>query len=380
MCVRVGVFAAMLLLFSNALFGQRFSYGVDAGTALTKDFSAYYYLSAGSVTLERSGGKGVIVGPTLEWNFSPDISLEVDGLFRELRFEDLHGGAHNPTVTWEFPMLVKYSLSNKWPSLRPFAEAGPSLRTTGNLNANPSHVGMSAGAGFYFKLHQINIAPTLRYTRWAQDSHPFGIQSRPDQLEFLIGFSHTAMPDSRPFGGRFSIGVVLGTNFLGDYNTTSSTANDVSSGSKTIFSSRSGPQSFLIGPAVELQMSGHFSLEADAIYRPIREQFTITQLVPGQTALQSGNGSSATWQLPAMVKYSPGLSFWRDQVKPFVEMGPSFRISGSVTHFGFTAGSGVSTHLGPVRMAPAIRYIRWQADPLNEFKSDEANLLVSFIF
>lgn len=236
--MRAGVVAVIVLLFSHLAFGQRFSYGVVAGTALTDDFSSFYYPSAGSgasPTVRKPGGKGVIVGPMLEWNFRPHVSFEVNGLFRELRFEDLNAGAHNPTVTWEFPILAKYRLSTGWSSLRPFVEAGPSFRTTGNLSANPSHVGISGGAGFDLRLHQINIAPTLRYTRWAQDSRPFGIQSRPDQLEFLVGFSHIAISDRRPFGERFSVGAVLGTNLLGDYNTTSSTANEALGGTPPRF-------------------------------------------------------------------------------------------------------------------------------------------------
>jgi hypothetical protein len=39
----------------------------------------------GIVTIGRnwSGGKGIIVGPMLEWNFTPRFSVEANGLFRE---------------------------------------------------------------------------------------------------------------------------------------------------------------------------------------------------------------------------------------------------------------------------------------------------------
>jgi hypothetical protein len=269
--------AAVVLFSSTEAFGQHLSYGVVAGTALTDDFNSFYLVFQGFQTIQKSGGKGVIVGPMLEWNFSRHFSLEADGLFRELRFEDVYAGSHNPTVTWEFPILAKYRLFSYGiggSALRPFVEAGPSFRTTGNLNANPSHSGFSAGGGLDFRLRQLNIAPTLRYTRWAEDSS-FGIQSRPDQLELLVGFSHTAGSDSHPFGQWLSLGAVMGTNLLGDYNTTSSTGIELPAGTPITFLSRSGPRSFLVGPAMEFRATNGFSLEADAVYRPIRQDYVV---------------------------------------------------------------------------------------------------------
>jgi hypothetical protein len=376
MCIRRWVVSAVFLLSTTGAFGQHFSYGVVAGTALTDDFNSFYLPSSGgSPTIEKSGGKGVIVGPMVEWNFSQRFSFEADGLFRELRFEIAFGGAHNPTVTWEFPILAKYRLFSYGPvrsSVRPFVEAGPSFRTTGNLNANPSHGGISAGGGLDLRLRQLNIAPTLRYTRWAGDSSPYGIRSRPDQIELLVAFSRSAGSDARPFGKRLSVGAVLGTNLIGDYNATSSTSTDLLSGTQTTFSSRPGPRSFLIGPEVEFRMTGDFSLEADAIYRPIREHYTSTGVLLGQPRTQSGDISFVTWQLPVIAKYKlPGL-FPGNMLRPFVEAGPSFRISGSVTHFGFTAGAGVSAHLGPLNIGPAVRYTRWQADPLTLGKGERS--------
>ena len=85
--------------------GQHFIYGVAVGTALSEEFNSVFYPDRqGFSSLEKSGGKGVIVGPMLHWNFSPRFSVEGDGLFRELRFENSLAGAHNPTVTWEFPI------------------------------------------------------------------------------------------------------------------------------------------------------------------------------------------------------------------------------------------------------------------------------------
>jgi hypothetical protein len=366
-------------------FGQHFSYGVVAGTALTDDFNSFYLPSvSGFATIEKSGGKVVIVGPMLEWNFSQHFSLEADGLFRELRFEDFYAGAHNPTVTWEFPIVAKYRLFSYGigsSALRPFVEAGPSFRTTGNLNANPSHAGISAGAGLQFPLRQLTIAPTLRYTRWAQDTQPItGIRSRADQIELLVAFSYSSRSDDRPFGKRVSVGGIFGVNLLGDYNSTSSTAQDVISGNQITFSSSSGPRSFLVGPAAEFRLTDKFALETDAVYRAMRQRYTDTFIVSGQPEHFSGDTSFASWQFPAVAKYKLPLPLLDKRVRPFLEVGPSFRIGGSVTHFGFTAGGGISAHLGVLKVAPAIRYTRWEADPSGQLNANETNLLVGISY
>lgn len=51
----------------------------------------------------------------------------------------------SPVVTWEFPVLAKYRFSEG--RFRPFIEAGPEFRTTGNLNFSPSRYGGTAGFG-----------------------------------------------------------------------------------------------------------------------------------------------------------------------------------------------------------------------------------------
>jgi hypothetical protein len=108
--------------------------------------------------------------------------------------------------------------------LQPFIKAGPSFRATGNLNSNPSHLGVSAGVGFDVPFGRLKLSPEVRYTRWERDSHPLTIASRPDQLELLVGLSYSGSSDARPFGTRLSIGALLGTNLLGDYYSTTETA------------------------------------------------------------------------------------------------------------------------------------------------------------
>jgi hypothetical protein len=380
---RIGVIAALTLACSPACFSQHFAYGVVAGTALTDDFNFFYLppIYPGPETIQKAGGKSLIIGPMLEWSFSPHFSLEADGLFRELHYTTAHAGNQYPTVTWEFPILAKYrpfSYRMGRTAVRPFLEAGPSFRTIGNLNAYPSHTGISAGAGLDFRFSHFDIAPTLRYTRWARDNNPYGINTRPDQIELLVAFSHSANLGTHPFGHRFSIGAILGTNLIGDYNSQSSTYTDPLTGATNTFSHGAGPHSFLVGPAVEFRVTHNLSLEADAIYRPIQEHYSTHSESMGHTSTYSGSISFATWQFPLLAKYTVPIRF--SKLKPFIEAGPSFRTGGSETHYGIAAGAGVSAQLGRLEIVPAVRYTRWQTRRFGQVRPDEADLLVGFLF
>ncbi|MBM3812696.1 MAG: PorT family protein [Acidimicrobiia bacterium] len=111
-------------------------------------------------------------------------------------------------ITWQFPVLAKYRFAGRG-GARPFLEAGPSFRTTGNRNTNPSHTGLTAGAGLDWKQLGFRVAPTFRYTRWAADpwwTHP----SKQDQLEALVAISRDGVSDRQPLGGRVQPGIVGG--------------------------------------------------------------------------------------------------------------------------------------------------------------------------
>ncbi len=199
---KIGVLGFVWVVSSTFAFGQHLNYGVVAGTALTNDFESTFSgccLGNGFPQLRTPAGKSAfIVGPMLGWNFSQHLSVEGNALYRELHYDNLDpAGPRDAVVIWEFPILAKYQFSNYKlgnASLRPFVEAGPSFRATGNLNqSNPSHRGVSAGIGFGFQVRKMLIAPTLRYTRWAADTN-FLALSRPDQLELLVNFSSSSKP------------------------------------------------------------------------------------------------------------------------------------------------------------------------------------------
>jgi hypothetical protein len=107
-----------------------------------------------------------------------------------------------------------------------------------------------------------------------------------------------------------------------------------------------------------------FSVEVDALYRPLNLTTTNT-VIAGPGFMTSVSGKLNSWEFPLLAKYRlPG-----HLIRPFIEAGPSFR---SVTNesfagihlssVGFTAGVGVEGKLGPIRIAPAVRYTRWGAD------------------
>ena len=141
-------------------------------------------------------------------------------------------------------MLGKYRLH--WARLdaskfEPFVEVGPSFRSTGNLNANPSHYGVAAGVGVDTYWKGFDIAPVLRYTRWAHDPNEYGAaESKSDQLELLVAISWRPHTNSSTSGlarsstgllpgSRFSMRLITGTNLVGDYPTNSgpTTANQL---------------------------------------------------------------------------------------------------------------------------------------------------------
>jgi len=135
------------------LAAQHLRLGVVGGTALTRDYSTYL-VPGGTIALPdgrtfsylpittRSGSRSIIGGPTLGWSFNDRFSLESGAIYRRLNLE-------GQVPTWQFPILARYRLP--FGPVAPFLEAGPSFRTTGNLNTRPSHTGSAPVPGSIFK-------------------------------------------------------------------------------------------------------------------------------------------------------------------------------------------------------------------------------------
>lgn len=162
--------------------------GVAAGVPLTNDFPP---LPPDSLPytgqVRRQLNFRFLAGPMVEVTLTRDWSVEADGLYRRLFFRD----TPDIVVTWEIPVLAKYTFSYR--KLTPFVEAGPSFRLAGNLNyTNPSHYGVTVGAGIETHLWRVRITPALRYARWAPDIRsgiPPPVFTKLDQVELLVGFS-----------------------------------------------------------------------------------------------------------------------------------------------------------------------------------------------
>jgi hypothetical protein len=118
---------------------------------------------------------------------------------------------------------------------------------------------------------------------------------------------------------------------------------------------------YVVGPMVALGLPFHLSVEIDALYRPLSLDSYISLGNGVNTA--TAHAHVSTWEFPVLLKYKFSFPI----VKPFVELGPSFRTAGNLngtspSHDGVTLGGGVEVHLLKLKIAPEIRYSHWAAD------------------
>lgn len=360
--------------------GQNLSVGIIAGGGFTDG------IQTGDLSGQRllSTSKDYLIGPTLEWNFSQRWSIEADGIFRELHFGragieangTLNSVSPAPVVTWEFPILAKYRFETG--RFHPFLEAGPSFRATGNLNGtNPSHYGVTAGAGVELHVKKLDIAPVLRYTRWAEDSQSTPVyyaKSRPDQLELAVGLATAPEFNAHPLGTRIPVGVLAGVNLTADIH---SSGFAFASGTQSFSEITSPKTGVIVGPAVEFSLPDSFFVEADAAYHPLR--FTTLSSFNGANPT-SYTGSLGNWDLPVLAKRQFRTRF----ISPFLEAGPAFRVgSGQLSHYGVTAGIGLEAHLRAIRIAPTFRFSHWAAgspDQSPQSIPNQVEFLTAFYF
>jgi hypothetical protein len=322
---------------------QKLSLGIAGGGAPTDAFES----TTSPPFRFYSPSADYLVGATLEYRLPRGFSVETDGLFRELHLTDAAGTAYisrEHVVTWEFPVLAKYRF--RGPKFAPFVEAGPAFRTTGNLNeANPSHAG---------------IAPTVRYTRWTSDNNFLsGPESKPDQLEVLLGISSRPQSLGNPLGGRFALGAIAGVTLTHDLSSGSLILQSpprpgvLSSTEETIYDS--GADSFLAGPALEMALNQRFYIEADAVYHAIRYISKVV-LDDGMTLGPHSGADASTWEFPVLAKFKFGSGHF----KPFAEAGASFRLPvEGIFPAGFSVGGGVEIRWRALKIAPAVRSTRW---------------------
>lgn len=353
---------------------QRLSLGVVGGGYFNRDFDSFYTPAIPGRTgfdlvLPDSGG--FIVGPAIELRLSDRFAVEGAALYKPLHYEDapsFQGGtimalAPNTVVTWQYPLLLRYRTSSR--GLGPFVEGGPSFRSTGNLNrADPSHIGLTAGAGVEVPWGRLRFSPSVRYTRWREDDPGLQVRSRPDQLEFLAGVYYDPGAAARPLGRNIRIGAVVGST-LTKHGETEEFTSTGPGGSFQVFESSPKRQAIVAGPRVEILLSPRASFEANAIPRSFRNVIRVTRHegdIPIQAPVETTSGG--IWEFPILVKYR---FVHRSSIRPILEIGPSFRLpkelaGAKISTYGLTAGAGAELSTGPIRIEPAVRFTHWGPD------------------
>jgi len=182
----------------------------------------------------------------------------------------------------------------------------------------------------------------------------------------------------------FSFGIKGGVPLTDAFSDSTTSAVDA------VQHSFSNSKDYVIGPTAELRLPFGFSVEADALYRPLSLATDTTVLLfygsPGPTTHSVTNISS--WEFPILGKYH---FLHTPIVKPYVEAGPIFRAVGSsgsyLSNEGFAMGGGVDVKLFVVRVEPEIRYSRWGGDAPAEpgffaapSNQNQAELLIGISF
>ncbi|HYP05431.1 MAG TPA: outer membrane beta-barrel protein [Bryobacteraceae bacterium] len=376
-----GLFA--FTLSPNLIFAQRVSFGFTGGVNLTRDFPSsrdiYFdpsYPTGLSAAERYSDGHGLIAGLSLEVDLGRGVSLEGNALRRQLHFK-LRSIFPDGTVQedgrieigpWEFPILLKYRMPS-FRSIRPFLEAGPSFRTRHNPGGSePSQVGATFGAGVEFHAKKLRISPAVRYTRWQYDGDFPRIATKRDQIEFVTGISYaTSLPSWRVGGRKLRFGFMGGTPFTPGLEQVPAPQR------------LNEAQGYIAGLAVELEVNRRWCIEIDGLYRPFRADQISN---PADFPKSSFEFTVLTWQFPMLGKYRFRPE---SKVRPFAEAGPSIRLSGNLngynpSRYGFTVGSGIETDYKAMRVAPVLRYTRWDRDERAWFMSaDTARNQLEFL-
>lgn len=139
-------------------------------------------------------------------------------------------------------------------------------------------------------------------------------------------------------GHRLSIGVIGGASLIGEFYYPGSGVRE-----------RAG---YLAGVSGQLEIHQGLALEVDTVYKPLH------------SSVGAGQGFTVvTWDFPVLAKYH--LS--KLGRAPFVEAGPSFRVSGNLSgynpsHFGLTVGGGAEARKRWALLSTALRYTRWIKD------------------
>jgi hypothetical protein len=153
----------------------------------------------------------------------------------------------------------------------------------------------------------------------------------------------------------FSVGVVAGAGLTDGFQ------DHIFQGVDTQTHFFSDSKDFIIGPMAEVGFPLGVSVELDALYRPLHLSDSAVGIPLGTFHSSTTVG---TWQFPLLLKYR--FPTFVPVVKPFVEVGPSFRAGSgadaSPSSHGITLGGGVEVKVIKVKVAPQLRFTRWGSD------------------
>ncbi len=131
-------------------------------------------------------------------------------------------------------------------------------------------------------------------------------------------------------------------------------------GVDTITRTFSESRRYVIGPMVELNLPFGFSVEADALYRPLD---LATEITVAPQPLRRSVTDINSWEFPILGKYR---FLHTPVVKPYLEAGPIFRHVGSqgsqFSNAGFALGGGIDVKLLLVKITPELRFSRFAGD------------------
>ena len=200
---------------------------------------------------------------------------------------------------------------------------------------------------------------------------------------------------------RIEVGAKVGTPLTEAFETGSEFHIDFGEGAT------SATRRYTIGPTIEVQLPRRFSLEFDALYKPLG----FDQLVKsGGLLLIHTRTTADSWEFPVLAKFR----FRRPPLmSPYVDGGVSFRHIGRVSSVtekavgsfantfsrltsndsptlanrsgrGGVVGIGIEIRLACMHISPEVRYTRWGADrsldPQLHSNQNQADFLLGISF
>jgi hypothetical protein len=177
------------------------------------------------------------------------------------------------------------------------------------------------------------------------------------------------------FGQTITIGIVGGVPVTETFDSGGLHAADVTA--KTI--------RYTVGPAFDFRLFGPLRVEVDALYQPFSFR---TYCQDCESAPTYGHTFGNLWQFSTLLK----IQIPTPVLKAFVEGGPSVQLASDTTESsynlieptelstqhpspnavpGLSTGGGLSFRLGPLILAPEVRYTHWLDENFNPFNTPQ---------